>query len=152
MAAKRKTKTTKSKRTPARPRKSGAKTLSLRGLAPSITVSDIHRSLAWYCDVLGFKVKQRWERDGALMGAELTAGGVTWYLGQDDWQKGRDRVKFEGLRLYCYCGTRRAVDQLAAAIKARGGTLGSEPKDEWGVRSFSLADPDGCKITFSSES
>lgn len=120
----------------------------LTSIAPSLTVNDIAQSLAWYCDVLGFTVKERWEREGSLVGAELQAGRVAVYLGRDDWQKGRDRVKGEGFRIYWYTG--QDIDQLAAGIKARGGTLATEPKDEWGVRSFNLEDPTGYKITISS--
>jgi uncharacterized glyoxalase superfamily protein PhnB len=130
----------------AKPKTSG---LQLTEGAPSITVNDVAATLAWYCDVLGFAVKQRWEHEGVLRGAELRAGGVTVYVGQDDWKKGRDRVKGEGLRLYWY--TNQNIDKLAAAIKSRGGTLESEPRDEYGARSFGLVDPTGYKITISSE-
>ncbi len=69
---------------------------------------------------------------------------------QDDWAKGRDRVKGEGFRLHMATAT--DVDQIAAGIEQRGGTLESPPADmPWGGRAFSLADPDGFKITISSE-
>jgi uncharacterized glyoxalase superfamily protein PhnB len=127
------------------------KGLALRSAAASLTVNDIAKSMAWYCDVLGFVVKQRWEQNGVLLGGELTAGGATVFIGQDDWKKGRDRIKGEGVRLYLYVKTRRDVDRLAAGITARGGALASEPRDEWGVRSLNLEDPTGYKITVSSE-
>lgn len=121
-------------------------TLRLRRAAPGYTVNDIHRSLAWYQNVLGCIVVDRWEHDGKLMGASLRAGTVDFMLGQDDWQKGRDRVKGEGFRIYCT--TSQNIDALAAGIKARGGTLLHDPKDEpWGERDFAIADPDGFKIT-----
>ncbi len=121
-------------------------TLRLQSVAPSFTVNDVARSLAWYCDVLGCIVKERWEHDGLLAGAELLAGTVSFYLGQDDGKKGRERKKGEGFRVYCTTG--QDVDQLAAAIKARGGLLDQEPTDQsWGVRDFALSDPDGFKIT-----
>lgn len=124
-------------------------TLRLRSLAPGFTVNDIEKSLAWYRDVVGFFVKERWEQDGKLLGVELQAGSASLYLGQDDWKKGRDRVKGEGFRIYCT--TAHDVDALAAAIKARGGTLEHEPTDRsWGGRDFGLVDPDGFKITIGS--
>jgi uncharacterized glyoxalase superfamily protein PhnB len=124
--------------------------LRLRSVGPSFTVNDIHRSVAFYSDVLGFTVKERWERDGALHGVEIVAGAVTFWLGQDDWKKGRDRAKGQGFRMYC--GTAQDVDALAAGIRARGGTIAEEPKDEpWGGRDFAVVDPDGFKITFASE-
>src|SRR5687767_8742218 len=76
-------------------------TLRLRTAGPSFTVNDIEKSLAWYRGVLGFTVTERWENGGKLMGAELLAGSVTFYIGQDDWKKGRDRAKGEGFRIYC---------------------------------------------------
>lgn len=43
------------------------------------------------------------------------------------------------------------MDQLAADIKARGGSLLSEPTDQpWGSRDFAVEDPDGFKISISS--
>jgi uncharacterized glyoxalase superfamily protein PhnB len=127
------------------------KGLRLSSCAASLTVNDIAKSMAWYCDVLGFTVKERWEQAGMLLGAELAAGGATVFIGQDDWKKGRDRVKGEGFRLYLYVKTRGDVDRLAAGIIARGGALASDPHDEWGARSFNLEDPTGYKITVSSE-
>jgi uncharacterized glyoxalase superfamily protein PhnB len=124
------------------------KGLTLSSTAPSFTVNDLEKSIGWYRDVLGFEVKDRWEHEGKLMGVEMRAGGVTFMLGQDDWKKGRDRVKGEGFRLYCE--TTQDVDRLADQIKARGGALAQEPRDEsWGARLFSVDDPDGFKITIS---
>jgi uncharacterized glyoxalase superfamily protein PhnB len=123
---------------------------SFSEISPSFTVNDLARSLAWYQDVLGCAVDERWEQDGKLMGVSLKAGDVTFMIGQDDWKKGRDRKKGEGFRLYCT--TRRDVDAVARGIKARGGKLDSEPADQpWGSRDFSLTDPDGFKITIGAD-
>ncbi len=135
-------------RRPARPVRKQPETLRLRAATPGYTVNDIHRSLAWYQNVLGCIVVERWEREGKLFGATLRAGAVDFHLGQDDWQKGRDRVKGEGFRVYCT--TSQDIDAIAAGIKARGGTLLHEPQDEpWGERDFAVLDPDGFKITIS---
>jgi catechol 2,3-dioxygenase-like lactoylglutathione lyase family enzyme len=124
--------------------------LRLRSIAPSLTVDDLEKSLAFYEGVLGFHVKERWVHEGKLAGVELVAGVVSVYLGQDDWKKGKDRVKGEGFRIYCT--TVQDVDALAAQIKSRGGQLLEEPKTQsWGTRDFAVADPDGFKITFSSD-
>jgi len=140
----------KAKRAPAKAAvKSG--TLKMTELAPSFTANDLAKSMAWYRDVLGFVVGERWEREGKLVGCELRAGSVSLMLGQDDWKKGRDRSKGEGFRLYC--GTNQDVDALARAIKERGGKLDAEPADQpWGSRDFSLTDPDGFKITIGKDS
>lgn len=150
-AAARKTRRRTARKTRRLVRRKTPETLRLRAAFPGFTVNDIDRSLAWYRDVLGFTVKDRWERDGKLMGVELVAGGVTFYLSQDDWKKGRDRKKGEGFSIYCT--TAQTVDALASAIKERGGTLQQEPRDQpWGARDFAVTDPDGFRITISSTS
>jgi uncharacterized glyoxalase superfamily protein PhnB len=138
----------KAKRGPSKPRASAGR-LALSSISPSFTVNDLEKSLAWYRDVLGFEMGEKWMRDGVMLGAELSAGGVTLMIGQDDWKKGRDRRKGEGFRIYCE--TRQDIDALARAIESRGGTLDEPPKAQpWGSRDFSLTDPDGFKITIAS--
>ena len=138
----------KAARPKARPTRKQPETLRLRAATPGYTVNDIHRSLAWYQNVLGCIVVERWEKEGQLRGATMRAGAVDFYLGQDDWKMGRDRVKGAGFRIYCT--TSQKVDTIAAGIKARGGTLLHDVQDEpWGERDFAIADPDGFKITIS---
>jgi uncharacterized glyoxalase superfamily protein PhnB len=138
------------RKAPRRVKRKQPEALRLRAAAPSFTVNDLQKSIAWYRDVLGFTVKERWEHEGKLAGVELVAGTVTFGLSQDDWKKGRDRRKGEGCSVYCTTG--QDVDEIAARIKARGGALLHEPRDEpWGVRDFAVADPDGFKITISSQ-
>lgn len=125
--------------------------LELTSAVPGFTVDDVERSLAWYQDILGFVVKERWVSGGTLQGAELVAGDVTFMIGQDDWKKGRDRAKGEGVRIYC--STNQDIDRLAADIKARGGKLSQEPKNQsWGMRDVAIDDPDGYRITIAAES
>ena len=166
MATKKAKKTTKAKtakrsaskaRAKARPkktsaRKAGAGGVSLRDASPSFTVNDLGKSLTFYRDVLGFKVEQEWKGDdGQVRGVSFRAGKVTLMIGQDDWKKGRDRMKGQGFRMYFETATGKEVDALAQGIAKRGGTLESLPEDRpWGYRDFSMADPDGFKLTFGS--
>ena len=124
--------------------------LRLRAVSPSLTVHDLQASVAWYRDVLGFTVAEEYQMDGKVMGVRLVAGSATFLLGQDDFAKGRDRQKGAGFRLYCE--TAQDIDQLAAAIKARGGKLTQEPTDQpWGSRDFAVADPDGFILSIMTE-
>jgi len=117
---------------------------------PIFTVADVATSIGWYRDILGFVLVEEMRDEGELVGASLKAGDVELFLGQDDWAKGKDRVKGVGFRFYCV--TAQDIDQLAADIKARGGELDYEPTDRpWGVRDFAVTDPDGFKISISSE-
>ena len=65
----------KAKAAPAKAR-SKSETLKLGEASPGLTVNDLQKSLAWYRDVLGFSVEERWEQEGKLMGVSLRAGGV----------------------------------------------------------------------------
>ncbi len=124
--------------------------LRLRSAAPGFTVDDIDKSLVFYRDILGFTVGDRWMQDGKLAGVELKAGSVPFMLSQDDWKKGRDRVKGEGFRIYCI--TVQDVDKIAARIRASGGALTQGPTDQpWGMRDLAVTDPDGFKITIANE-
>ena len=158
MAARKPAKTVRAKRkSPAKvktaPRKSGngGRSLALSDASPSFTVNDLGKSLTWYRDVLGFGVEEKWKDDaGKVSGVSLRAGNVSLMIGQDDWQKGRDRTKGEGFRIYCT--TKGSVDDLAKRIEAKGGRLDHGPTDEpRGVRDITVTDPDGFKITIAAQ-
>lgn len=117
-------------------------------LSASLTVADLHTSLAWYRDVLGFTVGRTFERAGTLFAASLRAGAVPILLTQDDGARGSDRVKGEGISLQLT--TAQNVDEMARRVRERGATLDSEPADVWGARVFRLRDPDGFKLVISS--
>jgi catechol 2,3-dioxygenase-like lactoylglutathione lyase family enzyme len=136
---------------PAKPQASGhpkrqqPETLRLRSITPSFTVNDIERSLAWYRDGLGFFVGERWEEGGRLQGVMLKAGTCEFGLSQDDFTKGRDRVKGVGFRLWC--NTTQDVDAIAARLRTLGGTIIEEPGERYDTYGFTAQDPDGFKIT-----
>ena len=113
-----------------------------QGFAVSLTAKDVKKSVHWYRDIVGFGVEQEHEHEGEVVAYALKAGNVRVFLNQDDGAKGWDRVKGEGFSLYI--DTTQDVDEIAAGIKARGGTLHAEPTDmPWGARVLSLVDPDG---------
>jgi uncharacterized glyoxalase superfamily protein PhnB len=123
--------------------------LRLRTASVGLTVNDLPRSIAWYCDVLGFTQGERFERNGELHGIQLRAGEVDLYLSQDDWKKGRDRQKGQGIRIYLT--TAQSVDMIARRAKEKGAPLDEEPWDTpWKTRTFAITDPDGFKISIES--
>jgi predicted enzyme related to lactoylglutathione lyase len=134
--------------TPDRRDQDSPPTLRLRDISAMMTVGDVDASLKWYRDIVGFHVQELWEHEGKVGGAALVAGSASIFLGQDDGAKGHDRVKGVGHRLILV--TADDVDEVAAGIEARGGTLASPPSDNpWG-RAFTLVDPDGFQITITS--
>jgi uncharacterized glyoxalase superfamily protein PhnB len=123
--------------------------LQAKTLSTSFTVNDLQQSIKFF-EGLGFVVDERWDENGILLGVMLRAGDARIGLSQDDWKKGRDRVKGVGMRLFI--GTTQDIDQLAARAKKSGISLDAEPHDtEWGSRAFEVTDPSGFKVTISSE-
>lgn len=120
--------------------------LKPRSLTLSLTASDLQKSIHFYTDGLGFAVSEKWEEGGVVNGVMLKAGDVLLGLSQDDFAKGRDRIKGVGMRLYLE--TKQELGAIAKQAKAAGIALESEPGPlPWGPVGFSLADPDGYKLT-----
>jgi catechol 2,3-dioxygenase-like lactoylglutathione lyase family enzyme len=130
-------------------RRTDPETLRLRSIEPSLTVNDLERSLRFYADVLGFFVGERWIDAGVLRGAMLKAGACQLGLSQDDWSKGRDRKKGEGMSLWLR--TAQNLDALAARIKGAGGVADGPANEPGGGRSLSVYDPDGFRLRFYEE-
>ena len=123
--------------------------LQAKTISPTLTVNNLQQSLDFF-EGLGFGVEERWEDKGVLLGVMLRAGEARINLSQDDWKKGRNRQKGEGLRLYV--GTKQNIDQLAADARKAGIALDTEPHDtEWGSRAFEVTEPSGFRLTVASE-
>jgi len=120
--------------------------LRLRNLSPSLTVSDLAKSLEFYVDGLGFTVKERWEREGKLRGVTIQAGTAEIGLSQDDWAKGRDRVKGVGVSFYAETG--QSLDLIAALAREHHIEPEGPKVASWGDRILEFRDPDGYKLTF----
>jgi uncharacterized glyoxalase superfamily protein PhnB len=123
--------------------------LQAKTISPGLTVNDLQQSITFF-EGLGFGVEERWEEKGVLLGVMLRAGEARINLSQDDWKKGRNRQKGEGMRLYV--GTKQNIDQLAADARKAGIALDREPHDtEWGSRAFEVTEPSGFRLTIASE-
>ena len=123
--------------------------LQAKTVSPALTVNNLQQSITFF-EGLGFGVEERWEDKGVLLGVMLRAGEARINLSQDDWKKGRNRQKGEGMRLYV--GTKQNIDQLAADARKAGIALDREPHDtEWGSRAFEVTEPSGFRLTIASE-
>lgn len=122
--------------------------LQAKGLVPSVTANDMTKSVRFYTEGLGFVIQEEWKDEGVLKGVMLEAGKAMLGVSQDDFAKGRDRVKGVGMRLHIE--TDQDIEALARQVKEAGFPLDSEPaKLPWGPVGFSLTDPDGFKVTVS---
>ena len=123
--------------------------LKAASISPALTVDDLQKSIGFF-EALGFGVEERWEENGVLLGVMLQAGQARIGLSQDDWKKGRDRLKGVGMRIFI--ATAQDLDALAARAKSAGLALDTEPHDtSWGSRAFEVTEPSGFKLTISSE-
>ena len=128
-----------------------ATTLQAKSLMPTLTVNDLQKSIRFYTEGLGFTLGEKHEVNGELMGVMLNAGGATLGISQDDFAKGKDRVKGLGMRLYFE--TDQNIEALGAKAKAAGITLNEGPAPlSWGPMGFTVTDPDGFKMTISNPS
>lgn len=124
--------------------------LQATGISPGFTVNDLQKSLRFYTEGLGFEVVDRHEEDGQLVFAMLKAGVAHLGIGQDDFAKGRDRVKGVGMRIWI--ATPQDIPALAERARAAGIALDDEPQPlPWGPMGFSVTDPDGFKLTIANE-
>jgi catechol 2,3-dioxygenase-like lactoylglutathione lyase family enzyme len=113
---------------------------------PVFTVNDVSLSLRFYTEGLGFEIVDKGEADGKLTYAALKAGDARLGITQDDFAKGKNRVKGVGVRTWLE--TKQDLAVLAKRVKAAGFTLDNEPAPlPWGPLAFAVSDPDGYKIT-----
>lgn len=123
--------------------------LQADSLEAALTVAQLERSVAWYCDALGFAIDRRHEREGKTIGATLRAGAVKILLAQDDGAKGADRIKGQGISLQIT--TSQDAHEVASCITGHGTTLDTAPtRMPWGVTVLRVRDPDGFRLTISS--
>ena len=121
--------------------------LNATTLGCSLTCKDVDASLRFYTDAVGFTEAMRFDRDGKLAGAVITAGDIRIVVNQDDGKLGWDRIKGQGSYIQINVATAADVDAAAARIKAAGHPLLNEPEDRpWGARMFQFNDLDGFKL------
>ena len=129
---------------------STAMALEALSLVPTCTVNDLERSIRFYAG-LGFSITKEYKEGDEVQGVMLGAGKAVLGLSQDDFSKGRDRVKGVGTRLYL--NTDQDIAALARQAKEAGITLDSGPGPlPWGPTGFSVTDPDGFKLTIANPS
>jgi hypothetical protein len=90
--------------------------LQAKASTPNLTSDDLQRSITFY-EGLGFGVEERWEDNGVLLGVMMIAGQARIGLSQDDWKKGRERLKGVGMRIFL--GTDQEIDLASISTPSR---------------------------------
>jgi catechol 2,3-dioxygenase-like lactoylglutathione lyase family enzyme len=104
---------------------------------PILNVADLAKSLAFYLDVLGFKID--WK--GGVM-ASVSRDGKPIMLCQGG----------QGMPgTWVWIGVEDDVAPLYADLRSRGVTIVQEPTNYWWAHEFRIADPDGHVLRFGSE-
>lgn len=111
--------------------------------ATLFVVRDVLASVAWYRDVLGFEIAFTYGEPVFYAGVER--GDVLIHL-----QAASDTTRQCGQGAINIFVTK--VDALYGDFKANGADLPMTPGDRpYGLRDFSLSDPDGNRLTFGEE-
>lgn len=112
-----------------------------------LPVTDLHRSLAWYRDRLGYEVMHEFVEDGVLMGIAMTHpnGGPDFAIRLDP-ERAAAAAGFD----YFAIGVpgRDAIEALAAALRERGEDHAGVLRTPVGWVLPGLHDPDGHEIRF----
>ena len=102
---------------------------------PEMPLDDVPAGIAYYRDVLGFKINYQQHDLGVMDRDSVTLVLIA------------RTTRHEGIgSAYIYIAN---ADALYAELKSRGADLRSEPVSRpWGLRDFRVSDPEGNQITF----
>jgi len=123
---------------------------NVKQVVPFLRVSDIERSVSYYTEALGFKIRNKWVVEGRLRWCWLELGGAALMLqqfpkeGQDSWSPAC-KVG-EGVTLCFTCQDAVAIYHQARSL----GIEASEPQVGNAMWVTCLSDPDGYRLDFES--
>jgi glyoxylase I family protein len=125
--------------------------IDMRGLCPLIQVFDMHTSLNFYCDLLGFEIVQKSPGDGW---AWLRSGDAELMLNGAYENDDKDRpAKSDSQRMLWHYDTGLFiscpdVDGVFKHLQAKGVDVSKPKITSYGMKQMSLKDPDGYGICF----
>jgi len=122
----------------------------LHGMQPVLAVADVRASVVFYCDVLGF-------HEDFVEGDPPVHARV---VADPTYSSPTVHIRFEPLpagsrsnpSVYLWIHVARDLDELFARFERLGAEILEKPVDKpWGLRHFSIRDPDGYELTFCAE-
>ena len=130
---------------------SGESVAKVREAVPFFAVSSMEESLRYYVEGLGFEITDKWVDEGKLRWCRLRHGGASLML-QEFRKEGRDAwvpegKVGEGVSIYFIC---EDAVEIYRQTRSRG-IEATRPRVGNGMWVTSLADPDGYRIYFESD-
>jgi catechol 2,3-dioxygenase-like lactoylglutathione lyase family enzyme len=122
----------------------------VKKLAPNLVVSNVERSVAFYCDVLGFTLAQKVPDDSPLVFASVQSGDVEVFLNAPgpavaEYPAFTSRPLGGTLTLFMEVD---GIKALHDALAGRVNVVMPLERKWYGVTEFAITDPDGYVITF----
>jgi catechol 2,3-dioxygenase-like lactoylglutathione lyase family enzyme len=124
--------------------------LTATGVTPLFQVFDMRKSVAFYCNVLGFAIVDKHEPDGHLYWAMLKLGDATVMLNAKYEFYRQPRTPdatpdHSDVTLYFSCPDVNAAYEFA---RSRGADLKPPVVMHYGMKQLTIRDPDGFDLCF----
>jgi catechol 2,3-dioxygenase-like lactoylglutathione lyase family enzyme len=112
-----------------------------------IEPADYEASLAFYRDILGWRVAEEWGGKGSDRGAALSGGGIRVVIAERAAEAAKRATGGDCARFNVHLD----IHDIDARFRAlpKGGHVVVEPEStHWGTRWFVVRDPDGNRLAF----
>ena len=124
--------------------------ITIRSVTPLLQVFDMHESVAFYRDVLGFEVVNQYEPDGHFYWAMLKHGDAVLmlnakYEAEHQPDKPEAVTGHNDVTLYFDCPD---VDGAFAELQAKGCKVEPPETRHYGMKQLTVSDPDGFELCF----
>ncbi|HEY7087590.1 MAG TPA: VOC family protein [Tepidisphaeraceae bacterium] len=124
--------------------------INATGVTALLQVYDMRKSVAWYCDKLGFQIVEKYEPDGHLYWAMLKLGGAIVMLNakfEDDMRPATapPNTGHNDVTLYFGCND---VDAAYAHVQQKGLKVAPPQVTRYGMKQLTIPDPDGFDLCF----
>lgn len=122
----------------------------VKKLTPNLVVSNVERSVAFYCDTLGFTLTQKVPDQSPLVFASVQSGNVEVFFNAPE----PAAAEYPGFKSKSIGGTFtlfmevEGIQALHDALAGRVNVVMPLERKWYGVTEFAITDPDGYIITF----
>jgi uncharacterized glyoxalase superfamily protein PhnB len=117
-------------------------------LSPLLAVRDMKKTLDFYTKHLGFELKMVFPTPDNPQYADIIKDGMVMMFIPTQ-EHGLDDQEKLGVGVYLYLHIDGDIDKYYNELKQKGVKIAVDIKDEpFGVRDFTVEDPDGYKLTF----